>query len=169
MEQEHAIKARIGQALEHIEGVAHVKPNIPQVPAVDMAERSDDAVEERFAADEPAPGGRLGLTCKVFAGAETDLQHAWRAATECLVHVERLFAELHAIPWPQLIERTLLSGCCAAAANDKATYGAAGRRVRRSVRGLIVCHFGMARACKWSYNNLAAECSGAPLRIQRDN
>src|SRR3546814_9914311 len=52
MEQINALQRSVGQALQHVQRVAHMHADIRKRPVADMHERADDAVQERFAADE---------------------------------------------------------------------------------------------------------------------
>src|SRR5688500_7568317 len=102
----------------------------------------------------------LGEIQQRFAGAEADLEHARRGATECLSRGEAAGVELDAVARPELVERAFLGNRRPPAANHEAAYGAPLGRGIGGIAGLIVCHFLEERVCKWSKSNLAAECSG---------
>ncbi len=89
MEQIDEAERGIGQPLEHVQGVAHVEPDVGEMAVADMAEGADDSVEERLAADEAVIGQEVGAKSEMLAGAEADLQVKRPAIAEQCQAVDR--------------------------------------------------------------------------------
>jgi len=64
----------VGHALEHVDGIAHVQPDVVQMLLAHMLQRADHAVEKRFRADETVIGQHVGAIGHMLARAEADLE-----------------------------------------------------------------------------------------------
>ncbi len=89
MEQIDEAQRAVGQPLEHVERVAHMKADIGEMPVADMAERADDAVEEGLGADEAMVGQQVGAIGEMLAAAEADLEMERAVVAEQGAGVER--------------------------------------------------------------------------------
>ena len=89
VEQPAAIEAGVRQALEHLDRVAHVQADVGQPAVADVHQRADDAVEERFAADEAHVGCHRRLLRHMLALAKADLDRERSILTEQPRRIER--------------------------------------------------------------------------------
>ena len=74
VEKEDTREARVGQAFEDVERVAHMQADVGQPAGLDVPERADDAVEEWLGPDEADAGVRGRLRGEMLARAEADLE-----------------------------------------------------------------------------------------------
>ena len=89
MKQIGSVERGRRQPFQHLDRIAHVQAHIFEIQALDMAQRSDDAVEKRLASDEAVPRSRSRLTGEMLAGPEADLQFKRAAIAEQVTRVQR--------------------------------------------------------------------------------
>jgi hypothetical protein len=74
VEQVNEAQRGVRQALQHLQRVAHVQADVGEALIAHMAERADDAVEERLAADEAVVRQEIGAVGEMLPRTEADLE-----------------------------------------------------------------------------------------------
>ena len=108
MEKIDAVERCVGQALDHVQRIAHVQADILQRAVANMVERADHAVEKGLAADKAGAGPHRRLAREMLAGAEADLHLKRAVFTEQGHRVDR-HALGHADPGQQFLDERSLA------------------------------------------------------------
>jgi hypothetical protein len=93
VEQIDALERPVRQALQHIERVTHMQPDVVEGAVGDFRKRADDAIQKRFAADEAMPGTLSCLSGEMLATAEADLQLERQIGAEQPLGRQRTFGD----------------------------------------------------------------------------